>query len=140
MDRIYHTWDEWECYPAGFYEEKPPKGWTAEDCEETYRQLLSDPEEFARCLSHIIVEWVNSCEHYLTNDKMNRIAWLGQAALAWKHGIPSRFRGGYNLLTQEQKDKANEVALEYLNKWRELYGEPPLSMEEAQPRTKVELY
>ena len=31
----------------------------------------------------VIVEWVNSCEHYLSNFAMNRIAWVGQAAMCY---------------------------------------------------------
>jgi hypothetical protein len=48
---------------------------------------------------------------------MNRIAWLGQAAMCYATGIPSKYRNGFNLLTEEQQQKANEIALIYLNKW-----------------------
>jgi hypothetical protein len=48
---------------------------------------------------------------------MNRIAWLGQAAMCYATGIPSKYRGGFNLLTERQQQKANEIALIYLNKW-----------------------
>lgn len=140
MDRVYHTWDKWECYPAGFYEDKPPKGLEIDDCERMYRELLSDPIEFSKCLDSVINEWKYSCEHYLTNPNMNRIAWLGQAALAWKYNIPSRFRGGYNLLTDQEKFTADSVALGYLNKWRSLHNEPPLTMEEVQSKTQPNLY
>lgn len=129
MERIYHTWDKWECYPAGFYENKAPNGMTDEQAEETYRELLSDCAEFGRILSLIIVEWENSCEHYLTNPNMNRIAWLGQAALAYKHRIPSRYRGGYNLLTEDQQKEADQTAFEYLNKWVVSQGHPELTWE-----------
>jgi hypothetical protein len=33
------------------------------------------------------------------------------------HKIPAKFCGGFNLLTNEQQNTANEVALVYLNKW-----------------------
>ena len=65
----------------------------------------------------VISEWKHSCEHYLTNKAMNRIAWLGQASLCYGRSIPSCFRSGFNLLSEEQKNNANEIALEYLNKW-----------------------
>ncbi len=140
MNRIYHTWDKWECYPAGFYGERPPKGLTAEECELKYKELLTDLEMFEECLNIVINQWKYSCEHYLTNENMNRIAWLGQASLTIKYNIPSRFRGGFNLLTEDQQKAANEKALMYLNIWREKYNEPPLTMEEAQPRTEADLY
>lgn len=115
--RILHTYDKWECYPAGFYETKPPEGMTAEDCERIYMELLTDIPLFEKVLTRVIRKWKNSCEHYLTNDSMNRIAWLGQAALCYKYGIPSCFRNGYNLLTKEQQEKADLTALKYLNIW-----------------------
>jgi hypothetical protein len=140
MQRVYHTWDKWECYPAGFYDEKPPKGMTADECEEAYRAMLADTALFGEVLENVITEWVNSCEHYLTNENMNRIAWLGQSALAYHLKIPSRFRGGYNLLDDEQKLAADTKALEYLNKWREQRGAEPLTLDQCQSKTQPNLY
>lgn len=138
--RIYHTWDKWECYPAGFYEEKPPEGMTEEACEIAYRDLLATEDEFRAALARVIDEWPSSCEHYLTNERMNRIAWLGQASLTITRGIPHRFRGGYNLLTPEQQEAADLMALDALNTWRKRRDEVPLSLEEAQSKTQPNLY
>lgn len=140
MYRVYHTWDKWECYPAGFYEDHPPKGIDKDDCEEMYRDFLADIGRFESALNRVITEWPNSCEHYLTNQNMNRIAWLGQASMCIATGVPSRFRGGYNLLTEEQKEAADKKAFEYLNKWIVAYGADPLSWEDAQPKTQANLY
>lgn len=140
MNRIYHTWDKWECYPAGFYEGKPPEGLKAEECEDIYRHLLQDLPEFQSALLRVITEWPNSCEHYLSNESMNRIAWLGQAALCIERGIPSCFRGGFNLLSKEQQDAANNSALMALNTWLQKRGEPMVSLDEAGVRAKVNLY
>ena len=140
MDRIYHTWDKWECYPAGFYETKPPKYYNQDQCHEVYRALLSNVEDFVKSLDRVISEWVNSCEHYLTNEKMNRIAWLGQAALCITHGIPSRFRGGYNLLDSEQQEEANKAALDALNRWLSANGYEETDMIGAGVKSKVNLY
>ena len=54
MERIYHTWDKWECYPAGFYETKPPqKDMTIDDCKQAYADFLRDenalPMPLCRC-------------------------------------------------------------------------------------------
>ena len=140
MERIYHTWDKWECFPAGFYENSAPGDMTDEEAEEAYRALLADTDAFGAALEKIIIEWKNSCEHYLTNPNMNRIAWLGQAALAYVHKIPSRYRGGYNLLTEEQQEAADRKAFEYMNKWMRDNGHAELTWEEAQSRTEANLY
>lgn len=138
-DRILHTYDKWECYPAGFYENKA-EGLTKEQCEEVYRNLLSDTTEFEKALERVITEWPKSCEHYLTNENMNRIAWLGQASLCISCGVPSVFRGGFMLLTSEQQLIANQTALKYLNIWLVKNGRKELGLEEAQSKTDANIY
>lgn len=140
MKRIYHVWDKWECYPAGFYEPKPPKPLTDKDCEERYRSFLADDGAFRAALARVLSEWPNSCEHYLSNENMNRIAWLGQSSMCIATGIPSRFRGGFYRLTEDQQARANATALEYLNRWLVSRGEPPLAPEDAESKTEMNLY
>jgi len=138
--RIFHTFEKWECQAAGFYEGKPPAGMTPDNCRAFYRELLSDIPEFERVLALVVSEWRHSCEHYLTNSSMNRIAWLGQAALCYKHGIPSEFRGGYGLLTEAQQLAADEAALRALNTWLSANNRPRLSMAEANPNRQSDIY
>ncbi len=121
-DRILHTYDKWECHKAGFYSTKPPGDMTNEECENIYVELLTDIPLFENTLNKVISEWVNSCEHYLSNDTMNRIAWLGQASLCYRYGIPSRFRAGFSMLAKNQQYEANLTALKYLNIWLEKNG------------------
>lgn len=138
--RIFHTFDKWECAKAGFYETKLPKGMTADHCRAYYKELLSDIPEFERILSLVTSEWKHSCEHYLTNAAMNRIAWLGQAALCYKHGIPSEFRGGYGLLTEAQQLAADEAALRALNAWMAANSREAVAMENANPNRQADIY
>ena len=141
MKRIYHTWDKWECYPAGFYENKPKdKTLTDDQCRKKYCEFLKDIPMFEAAMQSILLEWKNSCEHYLSNEKMNRIAWLGQASMCYATGIPSYFCGGFNLLSEDEQNKANESALKFLNKWLDKRGEAPLTMESAQSKTEANLY
>jgi hypothetical protein len=129
-DRIFHTFEKWECHKAGFYAGSK-EGMRAEECENEFSALLSDDDRFRGALKLVTSNWINSCEHYLTNKAMNRIAWLGQAAVCYSTGIPSKFCSGFNLLTSEQQDHANEIALEFLNMWMKKYDRPELTMEEA---------
>lgn len=114
--RIFHTYDKWECYKYGFYDSKK-EGMTDQQCEAEYVKVLSNSELFDEILTKMIREWKNSCEHYLTNKSMNRIAWLGQAAVCYYSGIPSVYSSAWSLLTSGQQDAANEIALKHLNKW-----------------------
>ena len=140
MKRIYHTWDKWECYPAGFYEDSPPGDITVERGEEIYQEFLSDLPKFEAALIGLLAEWTHSCEHYLTNSAMNRIAWLGQASLCYKYGIPSEFRGGYGLLTEAQQLAADEAALRALNRWMERNGRELVALEDANPNRQSDIY
>lgn len=137
--RIYHTWDKWECYPAGFYENQK-EGLTDDECKEMYRAFLSDLEAFEKALKRVTSEWKNSCEHYLTNEAMNRIAWLGQSSACLALGLPSKYRSGYFLLTEEQQQAADNLALRYLNKWLRANDRDPVDLEGAGVKTKVNLY
>jgi len=129
-NRIFHRYETWECYKAGFY--APSKeGFSKKDCEEMYREFLADTKRFSTTLQCVITEWKHSCEHCLTNVAMNRIAWLGQASACYDMGIPQAYRGGFHLLTPEQQIEANEAALVYLNKWLEANGRPAVTMDEA---------
>lgn len=115
-ERIFHTYDKWECFKAGFYA-TTKDGYTQFQGEREYYLLLSDDAKFRDALQGVITDWKYSCEHYLTNKAMNRIAWLGQASLCYAKGIPAVYRGGFNLLSDEEKERANRSAYEYLCKW-----------------------
>ena len=138
--RIFHTYDKWECHKAGFYATKKD-GMTSDECENAYAEFLKDSGRFETALQSVIAEWKHSCEHYLTNRAINRIAWLGQASMCYATGIPSRFCSGFNLLTDEEQSIANELALKYLNIWLSNNGRNEISMKEAISQDRqTELY
>ena len=86
-------------------------------------------------------DWPNSCEQWLSNERMNRIAWLGQAAMCYATGVPSTFCGGFNQLSPEEQHAANLAALKYLNIWLESRGEPTLAtLKDAERKTQPEMY
>lgn len=129
-ERIFHTFDKWECHKVGFYLSKKD-GMTQKECIDAYATFLSDEQAFENALKGVISDWVHSCQHYLTNKSMNRIAWIGQAAMCYATGVPSIFCSGFNLLTKEQQDKANDIALKYINIWRQENGLRDIEIEEA---------
>lgn len=140
MKRIFHTWDRWECFRCGFFDENPPDGLTHGTAVESYQSFLRDIPRFKSALRRVLSEWPISCEHNLTNENMNRIAWLGQAAACISMRLPSRYRSGYNLLFDNEKVAADGAALDALNEWLSARGEPALTMESSAPKMKVALY
>lgn len=140
MKRIYHRWENWECYRAGFFNEHPPKGMTTEDCQKEYAVFLRDLRRFKLAAYRVLDEWPNSCEHNLTNETMNRIAWVGQSAMCIETGIPSKYRGGYHLLTPEEQLAADQTALDVINYWMFLHGHAQYTLETIKSRTEANLY
>ena len=62
---------------------------------------------------------------------MNRIAWLGQAAVCYESGVPSRYSSAWFDIDEETRNKANNTALKYLNKWLSDNGLDEKSIEEG---------
>lgn len=140
IQRIYHRWENWECYPAGFFWEHPPKGMTVEDCQNKYAEFLKDLDLFKKAGYKVLRNWKNSCEHNLTNSTMNRIAWTGQASMCIEYGISSKFRGGFHLLDDSEKLAADSTALEIINYWMSLHGYDNFTLETIRSRTEANLY
>jgi hypothetical protein len=140
IPRIYHRWEEWECYPAGFFEEHPPEGMTHEDCQQKYAEFLRDIPLFGSWAYKVIEQWPNSSEHNLTNATMNRIAWIGQSSVCLAYGIPAKYRGGYHLLTESEQLEADLMALEVINYWMFLRGHGAFTLQTIKSRTEANLY
>ena len=139
-DRIFHTYDKWECAKSNFYAPTKP-GMTKEEAEEAYANFLRNQTAFKKGCARVITEWPRSCEHYLTNRAMNRVAWMGQAAACVSAKLPSVFCSGFNLLSTEEQNKANVIALNAINRWMKNNKRKPLSMEEAYPiMRQVDIY
>src|ERR1700693_1871591 len=119
MRRIWHSWDLWEDFQNNFYGgvvDDYPRDQTLE----LYASLLRDLPKFEDALKVITSEWKYSCEHNLTNEALNRIAYLGQASCALVYKVPHNVcMGGYNLLTEEEKAAADGTAKKYLDLWLE---------------------
>ena len=120
MNRIYHPWDKWEDYRHNFY--GGVSDYQKDNTLELYASLLRDLPKFEDALRHIIYEWKYSCEHNLSNESMNRVAYLGQASCALTYKVPHNVSmGGYNLLTQDEQQAADAMAQKYLNVWLAKY-------------------
>lgn len=135
MKRIYHPWHAWECYAAGFYGH--PVGVDADACREAYRAFLSDLPRFGRAMGRVLDEWPVSCEQFLSDKGINRVAWMGQAAMCIDTGMPCWYRGGFKLLTPAEQRAANELAALYIRKWELRYADRH-STKSAQVRGDME--
>lgn len=119
LKRIYHPYWDWECYHAGFFNTAPPVGMDADRALNGYMDFLSDVSKFRDAMEQVAERWPKSCEHFLTNTSMNRVAWLGQAAMCITTGVPSTFRAGFKMLTPIKQEAANQAAQEFLANWED---------------------
>lgn len=117
MQRVFRPYWEWECFHAGMYETLPPPPMTGDEAKEAYRAFLADLDRFDAAISKVFREWPKSCEQFLTNKSINRIAWIGQASMCIETGVPEVFKSGFALLNQDQMGAANGLAKKRLDQW-----------------------
>ena len=123
MHQIFHHWEKWECVKAGFFDSTPPAGISADEARDMYRDFLADIPRFVAAMNRVINEWPHSCDQFLTNQSINKIAWMGQSAMCIETGVPSCFRGGYKLLSPHQQRAANAAAEQMIMAWRKKKAE-----------------
>ena len=120
MDRVWHPYYLWEDYKSGFY--KSECEYDKDKQIKLSKELFENKKEFENILKKIIKEWKYSCEHNLTNESLNKIAWLGQAACAYKYKISNDIsREGYNLLAKKDKIEADKIAEKIYIRWETEY-------------------
>ena len=117
VKRIYHPYDKWECFDAGFFEPAHCTRSDYENFQRQYAEFLRDSQLFDFAISRVFDEWPISCENFLTNNQINRVAWLGQASACIEIGLPSSFRGGFWRLSATEQDIANGIAFVRIKEW-----------------------
>jgi hypothetical protein len=119
MKRIYHHYKKWEDFKAGM--------WRKESKEYEERELpkiiefTGDHEQYGQAMIEMVKRWKFGCEHNLTNQSLNKRAWVGHAACCFKFGWPEYLvRQAWNLLTNEQRYLANKKADLAILEWQRL--------------------
>lgn len=116
MERIYHRYELWEDFKAGFYNNIAGKN--KKLLINKVVELFSDQELTRKFMQKVIDEWHYSCEHNLSNQSLNRIAYLGQAACCLFAGVPSSITmEAWHFVSKENRDKADYIASEILTNY-----------------------
>ena len=117
MNRIYHNHDKWEEVKYNMYG----------DCENKNKDMLTNKVIhffntkylIEKYMAFVVDNFKYSCEHNFTNPSMNKIAWLGQAAVAVWSNIPEDItRNAWNFLNKETQDRANNLAKNEIERWK----------------------
>ncbi len=114
--QIFHPWDVWEDYKYDFY-----NNCTGEEKKEKINlciEMFNNEMETRQAMFYVVSNWRKSMEHNLTNNAMNKIAYIGQAACAYYARIPSTVTmEAWSLLDEDVQERANGIAQEALDFW-----------------------
>jgi hypothetical protein len=118
LKRIYHPYSLWEDYKYGFYNNCTG----AEKLKKIDKviEMFNDKDATFRYMNMVVDEWKYSCEHNLTNNSINKIAYIGQGACCLYAEIPSTVTmEAWSKLTKEVQERSDKLALMTINKWFE---------------------
>jgi len=116
LNRIYHHYEMWEDWKFGFYNNA--SGGEKEKYKQLALNMFNSKDLTRDNMTRVINEWVCSCEHNLTNNGLNKIAYIGQAACCIYGGVPSTITMEcWSLLSKDVQDRSNLIAQEVLNEW-----------------------
>ena len=89
-------------------------------------ELMRNAKDFEAAMMRALEEWPNSCQHNLSAEDTNRLAWLGHAGCLLAAGSPEEnTRCGWHLLKTKEQDIANSVAQKVLDLWIDANSETP---------------
>ena len=118
MERIYHRYELWECFKAGFF--RNVSGVEKKELQQKVIELFENSEQTEIYMNRVISEWVYSCEHNLTNISLNRVAWLGQSACCLYAKIPySITMEMWRFVDEQKRNIACEIAERIIKKYEQ---------------------
>jgi hypothetical protein len=116
MNRIYHHYEKWEDYKAGFYDNISGKNKSL--LVDKVIEMFSNYESTEIYMRKVINEWKYSCEHNLTNNGLNKIAYIGQAACCLYAGIPYQITmNAWNKVDIINRNLADKIAIKIIKEW-----------------------
>jgi len=119
MKKVFYHYKKWEDHKYGMFRS------TCENEEQKVQEcidLLCNVQALQDYMRTVSIDWVHSSEINLTNRSRNRQAWLGQAACCKYCEAPEYVtKQAWNLLTDDQRKKANSVADTIISEWEHSY-------------------
>lgn len=116
MKRIYHPYNLWEDYKYGFYDNC--SGSEKQNKIDKAIEMFNSESLTRKYMNKVVDEWKYSCEHNLTNESLNKIAYIGQAACCLYADIPNTITmEAWSKLSKDVQNRSDEIAKEVINKW-----------------------
>lgn len=116
IERVYHHYERLEEFRCGMW--AIVRGEQRLANAKRAANLMRDSGEFYAAMKRAANEWPISCEHNLTAEDTNRLAWLGHAGCLLGAGSPEEnTRLGWHQLLAPEQDEANRIAQIVLDEW-----------------------
>lgn len=113
---VWRNYREWECFKNKMYE----NGHNQEVVKKCYKILTSNDLKENMYDTTIIYEIATKVN--FTNKMFNPISWLGQATCnRLINATAQEVCQAWLTMTKEQQDKANDIAKEVIEEWRQNY-------------------
>ena len=114
--RIYKPYYLWEDWLNGMWRSVDSKEY------ESYLQwaidFTGDHIKYGESMGLVINEWKNTMLHNLTNQSINKRAFLGHCACCFDSGCPEYIvRDAWKLLTEQQRIDADTIAQKHIDNW-----------------------
>ncbi len=120
MKKVWHHYLKWEDYQNGMY--RNISGDERSQFLVKAIEFTGDAELYGLYMQDVIIKWPIACEQNLTDQGMNRRAWVGHAACCLAIGCPEDItRQAWGSLTTEQQDLANHQADLAIETWGKRY-------------------
>lgn len=118
LKRVYHPYWNWEEINFNMWGTVSNRKAFLEKAE----RFTGDHKKYGRFMMRVIREWPVSCENALTDNSINKKAWVGHAACALALGCPEDItREAWGRLTSEQQLLANKEADRAIKTWEYNY-------------------
>ena len=116
IKQIFHHYTKWEDFKNGLYNK------ICENPEEKISlsiELLSNQENFYNVAMYMFKNWSYSAEHNLTDNAINKNAWIGQASCCFNHNSPDYITiEAWWKLDDDTRKLANKTAQRALRRWK----------------------
>jgi len=120
MKRSFAHYKHWEDVKCGLYSNVSQP----EEKEVLSTDLLRNVEALTEAMKRTIIEWPVAARVNLSNASRNQRSWLGQACCCLDHGSnEGTVKKAWANLTDEEQNRANDVADRLITLWREEYAQ-----------------
>lgn len=115
MKRLFEKYTEWEDYKNGMYEMYKTED---EDLIRKAVYLLTNSVLFLETCKSVVKDWKITTSVHLTNNTINKKAWIGQASCNYLYKVPELLtRVAWGKLTKDQQENANNIAQTVINSY-----------------------